>query len=337
MNRPPDTRDTAVSGATATPDETTASASAQRRTGRRRMMEKVVVLAVAAFALAGLILAFTSAEPTTPEDDVRSIAMTLRCPSCAGEAVADSPAPLAQSMRIVITDQRAQGRSADEIRSWFAQRYGPGVLLDPPRQDVGLALWLVPLLVVAVAAVVVALLFAAKGRHRVLAGTGAALVAVAVTVAGWGLTTTASPAEPTAVDAAIDPTDVLRDAAARDPARIGLRAALASRLVGQERYAEAADEFAAVARLTPLDAQAHFDEGFARFRAGDLEGARAALEQACTVDPDHVETLLLLGTLLHRADDPEANTVLHRFIALAPGHTAAPMVRAWLAGQEATP
>ncbi|MDO5663312.1 MAG: tetratricopeptide repeat protein, partial [Brachybacterium sp.] len=90
-------------------------------------------------------------------------------------------------------------------------------------------------------------------------------------------------------------------------------------------------------RLRPLDASVHYRQGFALFRADDLDGAAAALEQARLAEPDHAESLLLLGTIRQGQNDPEAVTLLRRFVEVAPEHTAAGPIRTWLAEHDGTP
>lgn len=102
------------------------------------------VLFVVAFALAaaqGLPAAADSVD-----GEAQQIARLLRCPVCQSVSVAESPAELAQQMRHVIREQLEQGRTRPEIIAYFVERYGEGVLLDPPKQGFAALAWLTPLL-----------------------------------------------------------------------------------------------------------------------------------------------------------------------------------------------
>ncbi|QNG55911.1 cytochrome c-type biogenesis protein CcmH [Pseudonocardia petroleophila] len=113
-----------------------------------------------------VVALLTSARPAP--DRAQDLAESLRCPVCQSVSIADSPSEQAVAMRQVVAEQVAQGRSDEEIVAFFRARYGDWVLLDPPTRGVTLALWLVP----PVAAVLGAVLVAARARARPHAGAG---------------------------------------------------------------------------------------------------------------------------------------------------------------------
>lgn len=80
----------------------------------------------------------------TPDERVRDIASELRCPVCQNLSVADSPSRLAGEMRSEIESQLEAGRTPDEVRAFFVERYGEWVLLAPTREGLNLLPWLVP-------------------------------------------------------------------------------------------------------------------------------------------------------------------------------------------------
>jgi cytochrome c-type biogenesis protein CcmH len=107
---------------------------------------------VAAMLVIGALLVLRPGEPPTRAEQARAIAAELRCPDCAGLSAADSPTRAAAEIRREVEAQLEAGRTPDEIRQSFVDRYGSWILLDPP----GLAPLLVPLLVTAIGAVVLA-------------------------------------------------------------------------------------------------------------------------------------------------------------------------------------
>lgn len=120
----------------------------------------------ALFSSAGL--SARAAEEVYDERTV-DIARNLSCPVCEGQTVADSHSRVAVEMRNAIQAQVEAGRSDDEIYDYFRARYGDEVLVEPPREGINLALWWLPVVVVALGIGVVALYMrdsAALGRRR---------------------------------------------------------------------------------------------------------------------------------------------------------------------------
>ena len=63
------------------------------------------------------------------ELQLRTIASKLRCPVCQGESVYDSQSPVAAEMKNLISDKIKDGQSADEILTYFKDRYGNFILI----------------------------------------------------------------------------------------------------------------------------------------------------------------------------------------------------------------
>lgn len=114
-------------------------------------------LIVPVVALAVIVVGFWSGnqESTDPEARAYHLAISLKCPICAGESLAGSQTDLAKDLRALIDEQIAAGRTDEEIIDMFVANYGEQVLLDPPSTGWGVVLWAVPLAVVAVGAVAV--------------------------------------------------------------------------------------------------------------------------------------------------------------------------------------
>jgi len=89
----------------------------------------------------------------TPADSVleartSAVASQLRCPVCQGLSIQDSPSELAQSMRSLVRDQLAQGKSPDQVKAYFVSKYGEWILLSPPPHGFNLLAYAVPVLIV---------------------------------------------------------------------------------------------------------------------------------------------------------------------------------------------
>ena len=88
-------------------------------------------------------------QPVTAADRVDRISAELRCPVCQGLSVEDSPSETARSMRALVAQRVAEGRTDDEIRAEFVRSYGDWILLSPPLLSPNGLVWLAPLLAIA--------------------------------------------------------------------------------------------------------------------------------------------------------------------------------------------
>ncbi len=93
-----------------------------------------------------LVSAGAAAAQESYEEQMWVIADQIACPVCEGQSIKDSNADLARQMRELITEKLRAGDDADSIRGFFADRYGEGVLMDPPKQGFGLGIWIGPLI-----------------------------------------------------------------------------------------------------------------------------------------------------------------------------------------------
>lgn len=109
------------------------TAPARRRIGP-------AVLAVVTAALVLLVPAGLAARPESAQE----LAGELRCPSCAGTSVADSPSPIARQIRTRIAAELRAGRTPDQVRRELTASYGDWIVLAPPRRGWSLLPWLVP-------------------------------------------------------------------------------------------------------------------------------------------------------------------------------------------------
>lgn len=95
----------------------------------------------------------TALRVRTPADSAleartSAVASQLRCPVCQGLSIQDSPSELAQSMRSVVRDQLAAGKSPDQVKAYFVSKYGEWILLSPAPHGFNLLAYALPVLVV---------------------------------------------------------------------------------------------------------------------------------------------------------------------------------------------
>ena len=113
----------------------------------KRLLPLASVAALAVVVLLGGTLLSTPAPGTDAERGDR-LAAQLRCPDCQALSVAESRTRAADAIRGEIAVLVAAGRSDDEVRAHFVDRYGQWILLAPPDP----VAWLLPALVVLAAA-----------------------------------------------------------------------------------------------------------------------------------------------------------------------------------------
>jgi cytochrome c-type biogenesis protein CcmH len=112
---------------------------------------RLLVLAALALAFAPAALA-SEAQPTQAE-----LEGELVCPTCK-TTLDQSNAPVALRMKRFIAVRIAAGDSKSEIKDQLVAQFGKGVLAAPEKEGFDLLAWVVPLVGLAVGAVVLSLL-----------------------------------------------------------------------------------------------------------------------------------------------------------------------------------
>jgi cytochrome c-type biogenesis protein CcmH len=97
----------------------------------------------------------TTAQDSTLEATTTLLASELRCPVCQGNSIQDSPSELAQQMRDLIRDQLRAGKTPDEVRAYFVDKYGEWILLSPRAEGLNLVVYLVPLAAILIGGAIV--------------------------------------------------------------------------------------------------------------------------------------------------------------------------------------
>lgn len=246
------------------------------------------------------------------DERARAIETQLRCPTCQGLSIADSPATSAAQMRALVREQLASGASDEAVRAFFVARYGRWILLDPPAAGIDLALWLVPALVVTLGA----LLVVRRARARAPAGAE---------VGGWGRPSIATGRLPS----------LLIGGGMALALAVPIAAAVGPRLAAQElsgglpQAAPSIEELEAVVRARPDDVRALVALGDALLAANRPGDAAERYKAALELDPNDVPALLGVGTILLAADRPDAaGPVFDRILAVSPDQPDALLYRA---------
>ena len=87
------------------------------------------------------------------EAEAQAIDRMLMCPVCPAQTIDQTEVPLAKQMRAQVRELLADGATRKEVLDWFAapERYGPGVLAEPPSSGYNLIAWIVPGVIVVAA------------------------------------------------------------------------------------------------------------------------------------------------------------------------------------------
>ena len=104
--------------------------------------------------LVGALLVATRPDQTarTPEDRIFANAATTKCPTCRSQSVAESEAPIAKEIRADIARRVEAGDTDEEIRGFLRSRFGEEIELRPSATGVTGLVWILPVVVVIVAA-----------------------------------------------------------------------------------------------------------------------------------------------------------------------------------------
>jgi len=88
-------------------------------------------------------LAQDAPSPVT-DDDVNQVASQLYCPVCENTPLDVCATTACADWRAEIRDMLEAGRSEQEVKDYFAQRYGKRVLAEPNIRGVDILVWLLP-------------------------------------------------------------------------------------------------------------------------------------------------------------------------------------------------
>lgn len=295
----------------------------------RAMLPAAAIALAVVVAVAGVLLARHQPAPLSSRVD--AVAATLRCPTCTAESVADSHSTMAESMRHEIRQQLQQGRSPDQIRSWFESRYGERVLLMPHARGLALVLWLAPAAALA-GGLLLLVVWARRRRSGSTPQRGSVLsprrvgiaaltclvVGAAVPGIAWARSRSAAAAPAAAASSPMSASDWLTVAHSLDQ---------------QKNYTAAVQAYRHAFQKQPRADGARTGLAFDLVRSGRPRQAVTLMKPVADRPGPHQALSLLVLGLAQRAENlPSADATLHRFLRVAPHHPAAPQVRRLLAG-----
>lgn len=98
--------------------------------------------------LASIVVWGLAAGDAAPRDRVEALGSRIKCPVCQGESITDSPAGFAKDMVSFVEEKIDEGWTDEEIIVYLEGRF-PGIRLDPRLTGATLALWALPIVVIA--------------------------------------------------------------------------------------------------------------------------------------------------------------------------------------------
>lgn len=133
-----------------------------------------VLLILLAFVLAQPVLADSNLPPAywanrqlpdgKQEAKAEALMEELRCLVCQGQSIADFDAELAGDMRDLVRRRIAAGEKPAAVRAWLVQRYGSWISYKPTDEPATWPLWLAPLALLAIGALLIRRRIGTKAR-----------------------------------------------------------------------------------------------------------------------------------------------------------------------------
>lgn len=118
------------------------------------MIAGLLLMAAAPAQGAPAPYAYAQLPDPAEEAEARSLMAAIRCLVCQGQSIADSDADMAGDMRSLIRERIAAGERPAAVRDWLVERYGDYVTYDPPLSAATAPLWMAPLLLLGVGALI---------------------------------------------------------------------------------------------------------------------------------------------------------------------------------------
>ncbi len=135
-------------------------------------MKRLLLILAMAFAVPVLAddsmppapYAYRQLENAAQEEKAQALMVTIRCLTCQSQSIADSDASMAGDMRNQIRQRIAAGEDPEAIRSWLIARYGEYITYTPRVTSITWPLFAAPLLLFAMAALLLRKRFRRNGE-----------------------------------------------------------------------------------------------------------------------------------------------------------------------------
>ncbi|WP_420562846.1 cytochrome c-type biogenesis protein [Thalassobaculum sp.] len=130
------------------------------------MIRTLLLLAVLALGTAPAL----AVQPDEVLDDpslearARTLSAEVRCLVCQNQSIDDSNAELARDLRLLVRERLVAGDSNEEVLDYLVARYGPFVLLEPPKTESTLILWYGPAVLLGLGAIAVVVTLARRRK-----------------------------------------------------------------------------------------------------------------------------------------------------------------------------
>lgn len=108
--------------------------------------------------------AYRQLENPAQEEKAQGLMVTIRCLTCQSQSIADSDASMAGDMRNQIRQRIAAGEDPEAIRAWLIARYGEYITYTPRVTSITWPLFAAPLLLLALAALLLRKRFRRNGE-----------------------------------------------------------------------------------------------------------------------------------------------------------------------------
>ena len=250
---------------------------------------------VAAMVLGALLVAETAERPAlTNADRVHDLAGDFACPVCQGQSVAESDAPVARTIRATIRSMVDEGATDGEVRELLVSSFGEDIDYAPRGDGLTSLVWILPLLVLAMAGSGLAM---AVRRWQGGAGKGRSAVGRPVVLTGVALV---------AVLAGLLMARSVGDRGRGDTLSGEIRLSTRTLLIeaGVAGPGEAIDLYGQVLEIQPSNVEALAYRGWALWRSGAAERARADMADAVDLDPTYPDVRVFRASQRLADGDP---------------------------------
>ncbi len=109
-------------------------------------------------------LNFTLCYASSNTLDENKIHKNLRCLVCQGQSIADSNSDFAITLKIVVKDLVAQGKTEDEIYDFLSDKYGNWILYKPKFNYENFLLWTFPYIALAFGGIIIVFIIRKKTK-----------------------------------------------------------------------------------------------------------------------------------------------------------------------------